>query len=373
MCASSLRILLYEYFCAGGGGARIDPALLGEARAMLAALVDDFSRLPGARILTLQRPGSSLDLSSPHESRTVPLNAITASMRQALEDVDAALIVAPEAGGVLEKLTLEVEKSGVINLGASSVAVSVAADKWHTYRLLRSAGVPQPWSLPIQARRPLPGQWIANRPATAPRRPSHRRRAENMPRRCDWIVKPLDGYACLGLQDLSGGGTLTDAVSGARAHTKRGQVLLQERLQGADASVSLLGNGKRVVALCVNRQRLKRGVQYEYIGGAVPLQHPQAGLAARVACDVGHAIPGLRGYFGVDVLLDREGAWVVDVNPRLTTSYLAVRRVLHANPAAWILEAARSGRLPRQVRLSGRARFTLPCTTSSAGTSAASI
>lgn len=372
MCASSLRILLYEYFCAGGG-ARTNPAPLGEARAMLAALVEDFSQLPGTRILTLQRPGTSLDLSPPHESRSVAANGSTRSLKQALEQVDAALIVAPERGGVLEKLTLQVEQSGVLNLGSSSLAVSVAADKWHTYRSLRSAGVPQPWSLVIRASKPISGQWIANRPATARRNPSHQGHAEEASPRSQWIVKPLDGYACLGLHDLSVGGKLIDAVSSARAHSKRAQVLLQERLHGTDASVSLLGDGKRAVALCVNRQRLRRGAHYEYLGGEVPLQHPQAGLAARVACDAARAIPGLRGYFGVDVLLDREGAWVVDVNPRLTTSYVAVRRVLRANPAAWILEAARSGRLPRQVRLSGRARFTLPCPSSSAGTSAASI
>ncbi len=373
MCASSLRILLYEYFCAGGGGTRIDPAVLGEARAMLAALAEDFLRLPGAHLLILQRPGTSLDLSPPHELRSVAAHGSAGSLKRALEQVDAALVVAPERGGVLEKLTLQVEQSGVINLGSSSLAVSVAADKWHTYRALKSAGVPQPWSVPIQARQALSGQWIANRPATAPASPSHRRQTENTRRRSEWIVKPLDGYACRGLHDLSGGGKLADAVNSARAHSKRAQVLLQERLHGTDASVSLLGNGRQVVVLSVNRQRLKKGAHYEYVGGEVPLQHPQVALAARVACDAARAIPGLRGYFGVDVLLDRKGAWVVDVNPRLTTSYVAVRRVLRANPAAWILEAARSGRLPRQVRLRGRARFSLPCASSSAGTLAASI
>lgn len=373
MCASSLRVLLFEYFCAGGGGARIDPSLLNEAHAILTAVAEDFAKLAGTRVLILHRPGLPLILPAPHESRCVPSNAPAAALRQALGEVDAALVVAPERGGVLEKLTLCVEESGVINLGSSTPAVRLAADKWQTYRALRRAGVPQPWSVPIPARTATSGQWVANRPTSAPRSFPQSALTVGSVRRSKWVVKPLDGYACLGLHDLSKGGRLEEAVGSARAQTKRSEVLLQERRHGTDASVSLLGDGGRAVALCVNRQRVKRGMRYEYIGGEAPLQHPQADLAARVACDVAAAIPGLRGYFGVDLLLDRQGAWVVDVNPRLTTSYMALRRVLRANLAAGILKAARSGRLPRQVKLQGRARFTLPCAISSAGTSAASI
>ena len=37
------------------------------------------------------------------------------------------------------------------------------------------------------------------------------------------------------------------------------------------------------------------------------------------------AIPGLGGYFGVDLILTGDGPSVVDVNPRLTTSYAGLR------------------------------------------------
>ena len=34
---------------------------------------------------------------------------------------------------------------------------------------------------------------------------------------------------------------------------------------------------------------------------------------------------GLRGYVGVDVVLGQDKLYVVDVNPRLTTSYVGLR------------------------------------------------
>ncbi|MEE9219811.1 MAG: hypothetical protein V3U98_12165, partial [Acidobacteriota bacterium] len=65
-------------------------------------------------------------------------------------------------------------------------------------------------------------------------------------------------------------------------------------------------------------------------------------------------------------------AWVVDVNPRLTTAYVGLRRVARDNPARWIEDAAFRGRLPRRIGLRGRARFSFSCASSSVGTLAAS-
>jgi len=48
------------------------------------------------------------------------------------------------------------------------------------------------------------------------------------------------------------------------------------------------------------------------------------GAAVR-ACE---AVPGLKGYIGVDLILTRTEAMVIEINPRLTTAYLGVRRAL---------------------------------------------
>jgi predicted ATP-grasp superfamily ATP-dependent carboligase len=359
-----LRVLIVEYFCAGGGGRRVSAALLTEARGMLGAILDDFAALPGARILTLRRRSSALDLASPHEARVVRNSGFEAAFASALRECDAALVVAPEGDGVLWRLTRAVEAAGVLNLGSSSSAVRTASDKWRTCRALGRAGVPQPWSALV----PVRGRVSLDR---IERRWRRARGVTGAPG--GWILKPLDGYACLGLRAVPAGGNLSAALRAARAHTRRTRVLIQERLSGADASVSLIGDGRRAAALCLNRQRLRKDEMFEYLGGSAPLVHPRAAEALRVARRIAPAIPGLRGYFGVDLLLEADGARVVDVNPRLTTSYIGLRRVFGGNPAAWILDAAVRGRLPSRARARGRVEFSLSCPTSSAGTSAASI
>ena len=55
------------------------------------------------------------------------------------------------------------------------------------------------------------------------------------------------------------------------------------------------------------------------------------------------AIPGLWGYVGVDLMLAKEGPVVLEINPRLTTSYCGLRRALGINTAAMVLDLLRTG------------------------------
>ena len=68
-----------------------------------------------------------------------------------------------------------------------------------------------------------------------------------------------------------------------------------------------------------------------YLGGRLPI----AGGLARRATDLAErsfaALPACVGYAGVDMILGRDPSgsedYVLDVNPRLTTSYLGLRQL----------------------------------------------
>jgi predicted ATP-grasp superfamily ATP-dependent carboligase len=68
------------------------------------------------------------------------------------------------------------------------------------------------------------------------------------------------------------------------------------------------------------------------------------------------AIPGLAGYVGVDLILTPGGPLVVELNPRLTTSYLGLRAATRRNLAAAAI-AALEGRRPAAVRFERTVRF----------------
>jgi predicted ATP-grasp superfamily ATP-dependent carboligase len=66
----------------------------------------------------------------------------------------------------------------------------------------------------------------------------------------------------------------------------------------------------------------------------------------------------LRGYVGVDLLLTQNEALLIEINPRLTTSYIGVRQVIDLNLAQAMWDARCRNVLPPQVRLSGHVSFT---------------
>jgi predicted ATP-grasp superfamily ATP-dependent carboligase len=60
-------------------------------------------------------------------------------------------------------------------------------------------------------------------------------------------------------------------------------------------------------------------------------------LFEELADDVAKAIPGLWGYVGIDLILTSSGPVVLEVNPRLTTSYIGLRKSIGRNPAELVL------------------------------------
>ena len=163
------------------------------------------------------------------------------------------------------------------------------------------------------------------------------------------VVKPVDGVGCSGLSVVKEETELVKAIAKVKAESKTGRFVAQEFISGESASVSLLSTGKKAMALSLNKQNVTlAGPEGEssYDGGIVPLHYWLKQDVFNVAEKVVEAFPGLRGYVGVDFVLTEHKAFVVDVNPRLTTSYVGLRRIAGFNVAEAVVDAVVKGKLP---------------------------
>ena len=183
------------------------------------------------------------------------------------------------------------------------------------------------------------------------------------------VVKPARGAGCEGVSLARDARELRHAVAMARQTDGRGRLILQRYVRGVAASVSLLADGRRAVALTTNAQSMRSiagtslrslagssSRPFAYRGGTTPLDHPLAKRAGEEAVRACEAITGLCGYVGVDLVLTKSEAVVIEVNPRLTTAYLGVRSALAENVAAMAI-AACAGRLPRPSPARRSVRF----------------
>jgi predicted ATP-grasp superfamily ATP-dependent carboligase len=88
--------------------------------------------------------------------------------------------------------------------------------------------------------------------------------------------------------------------------------------------------------------------RFSYQGGSLPLPPAEALRVRQLARRVVAALPPFRGYLGIDVIVgsssDGSLDHVIEINPRLTTSYVGVRAAAQQNLAAVMLALASGGR-----------------------------
>lgn len=332
-----MRILVYEFASGGGFAGRPVPASLArEGAAMRAALVADLAAIGAHRIVTTADPRFSLRAPRGVEVATLPPGS-GAQLDGLIASADAVWLVAPETGGCLERLAAKAQRKGRALLGPGPAAIRLASDKAGLPRRLARHGVPHPRTRVVRRG----AAWSA-----AAREVGY-----------PVVVKPARGAGCGGVSLARDARELGRGVAMARRADGRGPLVIQRYVPGIAASVSLLADGRDAVALCVNAQWLRAARPFAYRGGTTPFDHPLAGRAVQVALGACRALPGLRGYVGVDLVLTESEAVVIEVNPRLTTSYLGVRSALEGNVASLAL-AACAGALPATPPARRRVRFT---------------
>lgn len=332
-----MRILVHEFASGGGFAGRPVPASLGrEGAAMRAALVADLAAIGRHRIVTTVDLRFSLRAPAGVEVVTLPPGS-AAQLDDLIASADAVWLVAPETNDCLERLAAQAEQKGRALLGPGAAAIRRASDKAGLPRRLARHGVPHP---PTRVVRQGAAWGTAAREVGYP-----------------VVVKPARGAGCGGVCLARDARELRHAVDMAQRADGKGPFVIQRYVPGIAASVSLLADGLRAVALSVNAQWMHASRPFAYRGGTTPFDHPLAGRAVEVALRACQALPGLRGYVGVDLVLTESEAVVIEVNPRLTTSYLGLRSALEENVAALAL-AACAGTLPAPPPARRRVRFT---------------
>jgi predicted ATP-grasp superfamily ATP-dependent carboligase len=311
---SAMRIFVFEYITGGGyAGRPMVAELAREGDLMLNALIRDLDAIPDVEVCTTRDtrlPDLGFDIEvQPVSSRAELLRAWSVAVAEA----DAVWPIAPETEGVLELLSGWVEMAGRRLLSSRPDGVQIAGSKLATSRRLDERGVAV-----VPTWRPMDLMPIGDG--------------------C-WVLKPDRGVGCVGARLIRGQRMLADAVADLPDFE---DWVLQPYLSGQAASLSLLvGNGQVDLLGCNVQRIVLDDDQFILLGCEVNglrcerLAYEQLGRA------VVDALPGLWGYVGVDLAITDEGPVVLEVNPRLTTSYIGLSESLGCNVAAMVVDLIR--------------------------------
>ncbi|HSH54826.1 MAG TPA: ATP-grasp domain-containing protein [Methylotenera sp.] len=321
-----MKILLLEYITAGGlNHAPLPASLLREGTLMRDALLRDFSQLDEVEIITTcdTRVGLPAVVQQAivldHKSNQIPV------WQSLLQSCDAALIVAPETAGVLTELTQLIEASPAKNLGCNSKAVELTSSKYASYQALKNASI---LTIPTY----IASELMASNLSL------------NGSFQHGYIIKPNDGAGCedtLYFADIEGLQVWLDL------NPEKQNYIVQPYQTGTPASISMLCKDGKAWVLACNEQKIAMTTtdanqQFIHYNGSVVngLSLLHRATFEKLADSIAHALPGLNGYVGIDVIVDGEAIYVVEINPRITTSYIGLRESLACNPAQLIWDLA---------------------------------
>jgi predicted ATP-grasp superfamily ATP-dependent carboligase len=342
-----LRLLIYEHVSGGGfADEPIPVSVLSEGFGMLRTLISDF-KAAGHYVTTtvdsrLARLNPPLDADC-----IVPVfssREVQAAIRKVSASADAAYVIAPETEGVLQSLVESVEQTGVASLNCPASTIGKVVDKTVLQASLKKLRVPAPETLTFS---------VADGVEEI-KRAIHGRLSFPL------IFKPSNDVGCCGLSVVKNARQVAGAVGKIKRESASKRFLAQELIKGAAASVSLISTGSEALSISLNRQDVTIGAPDKissYNGGLVPFDHPLRRRAFAVAEKIVKSFRNLRGYVGVDLVLTEEEAVAIEVNPRLTTSYIGLRRVVNFNPAEAIVNAVLKRRLPTNIQSCGYAFF----------------
>lgn len=319
-----MRIVLFE-FVSGGGWWKIDPtgrpppSLLREGKTMLAALAADFATIPDTQVTLFQdrRVKRPVEL---HGVETIIIDRPVELFRKCVAlapQVDYGIIIAPELEGHLEDWAVKwVLLEGTL-LSPGAEFIRIAASKHQTAQRLAAAGVPVPEGIALA--------WPDKLPADFPYPGVLKRDDGAGSDGVIYVEEPRDGRAKRRI-----------AASDWR---------LERYCPGLPASVAVLAGPKQNLVLPACLQWLSSDKKFRYQGGMTPLDAELNARAKRLAVQVIAAMPATTGYYGIDLVLgdaaDGSRDVVIEINPRLTTSYVGLRAIAKQNLAQAMVAVAR--------------------------------
>lgn len=308
-----MRVLVFEYLSAGGAvtGGTEDDALLEQGLAMRDAMALDLLGVPGVQVDCV----GPIDGTAPPGARAVHAalgEGLFDALRRLSAACDAVWAVAPETDGLLQLTQAMVGAPRWI--GCDADTLRVAGSKRETLERLGAAGLLTPREFGAAA--------------------TH------------WVVKPDDGTSASHTRRHS-----SEMAARADLHVRLERSLsatIEPWVDGEPLSLSLLcANGEAELLAC-NRQRITidggghvdfHGVDLDVLPRGDSRRPVLQALGRRVAA----AMPGLRGYIGVDLVWHPQlGPIPIEVNPRVTVAYVGLSEQLGRNLAADVLASHRS-------------------------------
>ena len=312
-----MRHFLFEFITSGGMN-RVDLpiALQAEGNKMISALLNDLIAAGETSFLICRDYRlAELHPRLPHYFVHNDMETLFAE----LDHNDLVWLIAPETDGILAGLVTRFARYDCQLMMSSIADIEISSSKMRCCHWLRQHDIAT-----------VNTHWLR----------------ESCPDSdTGWVVKPDDGAGaehCIRVKSRTELQQMQDAVN-------NDNIIVQPFLEGKSLSLSILCLNGQASLLACNQQHIiihdDGRISLSRIGvNACPDDYE---TTARLASVIAAVFTGLLGYVGIDLIKQNNQFHVLDINPRLTTSYAAVSESLGINVAALMCSMIQEKCLPQ--------------------------
>ena len=306
-----MRVLVFEYITGGGlVNTTLPASLLREGYLMRNALLDDLRTIKDLNLLVLKDERIAVDTIDSTTNiqylnivQGMDLESIL-SARQA--DYDCVWLIAPETDGILAHWCHFFSKQEKYLYTSGQIAVEICQDKLATSKLLQKAGIASVASRiydfsAIQSQEKL-------------------------------VIKANNSVGCDQVYLLTSEQDWQKVKPKLQAEKS---YIIQPYISGKSLSLSCLFFQGMAYFICCNLQHT-RIEQQQFVLDACTVNILNENIEKyQLLCQsIAEAIPDLFGYAGIDFIETESGEnLILEINPRLTTSYAGIKEALGLNIA----------------------------------------
>lgn len=322
-----MNVFVSEFLCSGACVvSTADASLLVEGTAMLEAVITDLLAIPDYNVVTCVHENllaDSLAFKQWDQEPRLLIHRVSEPKQeqdcfeQACRQSDIVWVIAPEFDNILNARTERALQSGTHVVGPDLKSIKLTADKWQLFEFLSEHSIPTILTSLLESERLAPDYTLP----------------------C--VIKHRFGAGGLGLHYLTQLADWQEQFS--EIQTNHSDYIVQPFVAGKMLSTAVFQNSHSREIFPIGEQQICWESGFQYQGGLIPselnvdITKSIQKLVQRV-CDV---LPGLEGYVGFDILLPDDNPTVpliVEINPRLTTSYTGYRQLTQDNLAQRIAD-----------------------------------
>jgi len=320
------KVLLFEFITGGGFAQQPLPSSLAkEGVMMLQALINELALCPGIE-LTVVLDWRIKEIQLPDNTTVVNVlknQCVYQLLPDLINKSGFVWPIAPEIDGALYKVTKLIEKTKAQLLNSCSQAIYLCSDKFATIQSLNLLGIA---SVETQSLDLFSGEF-----------------------EIPWVIKPKEGAGCLDTYYIA---HENEFVLVKKQINCLKDYSIQPFIKGATLSLSCLFRKGEAWLLSCNQQQMSiENGQFELEACIVNIESDRINEYQALINKIAIAIPGLSSYVGIDIIQPDHGIpQVLEINPRLTTSYVGIQAATGLNIAKAVIEMSETAPILNKTR-----------------------